>query len=64
MNAREITKQLKASGGVKQIAQKMGVTSPTVSQVIYGLRPNPRIRRAIAEAVGKSVSELWPDRAI
>lgn len=62
MDGREITKRLKTDGGVKELAKKLGVTSPTVSQVIHGKRPNARIRRAIAEAVGRPVDELWPDQ--
>lgn len=61
MDAKEITKRLKQDGGVKEIAKKLGVTSPTVSQVIHGKRPNARIRKAIADTVGKPISELWPE---
>ena len=45
-----------------QIADEMGVKRPTVSQVIHGVRSNPRIRLAIARSVDKQVSDLWPDQ--
>lgn len=46
---------------VKAIAKQCGVTSPFVSQVIHGTKKSPRIREAIATALGKPISELWPD---
>lgn len=62
MNATDITKSLKRVGGVKAIADEIGVSSPTVSQVIHRVRPNPRIRQAIAKAIGKPVEEVFPDK--
>jgi RNA polymerase sigma factor for flagellar operon FliA len=46
----------------QEIADEMGVKRPTVSQVIHGVRSNPRIRLAIARSVDKQVSDLWPDQ--
>ena len=60
MNAKQITKELKKVGGVKMIADSIGVKSPTVSQVIHRVRPNPKIKHAIAEAIGKPVEEVFP----
>ena len=62
MDGKEITKRLKPDGGVKELAKKLGVTSPTVSQVIHGKRPNARIRQAIADAIGRPVAEVFPDQ--
>jgi len=62
MEAKKITRELKKVGGVKSIAQKLGVKQPTVSQVIHGIRPNPRIREAIAQSINKQVSDLWPEQ--
>lgn len=45
---------------VTSIAKKLGIKQPAVSQVIYGVRRNPRIREAIANAIEKPVSALWP----
>ena len=42
------------------VAQKLGVTLPAVHSVIKGLRHNPRIRQAIADAVGRPVEQIWP----
>lgn len=61
MNGKEITKNLRESGlSVNSIAEELGVKPPTVSQVIHRKRPNPRIRKAIASAIGRSVDEVWP----
>lgn len=63
MKGHEITYFLKLSGHtVTQIAKSLGVSQPTVTQVIYGVRTTARIRQAIAIAVGKPVSELWPEQ--
>jgi lambda repressor-like predicted transcriptional regulator len=46
---------------ITAIARKLGLKPQGLHMVITGLRPNPRIRAAIAEAIGKPVSEIWPD---
>jgi len=46
---------------VTAIARKLGVKQPTVSQVIYGVRPTLRIREAVATAIKKTVDEIWPE---
>jgi lambda repressor-like predicted transcriptional regulator len=61
-----ITREIKAAlalAGIYQtdIARKVGVHPVHVNDVIYGRRPTPRIRAAIAEAINKPVSEIWPD---
>lgn len=38
------------------------VKPPTVHNVITGKRANPRIRQAIALAIGRPVSEVFPDK--
>ena len=43
-----------------QVARKLKVTVPAINSVIKGLRRNPRIRKAIADAVGRSVEQVWP----
>lgn len=55
---------LRAGVTQSSIAKKIGVTPPFVNQIIKGQRPTGRVRRAIAEAVGKRVEELWPSRPI
>jgi lambda repressor-like predicted transcriptional regulator len=42
------------------VANKLKMTVPAVNSVIKGLRKNPRIRQAIADAVGRPVHQIWP----
>lgn len=44
------------------IANKLEIPRSAVHQVITGVRHNPRIRKAIAAAVGRPVEQLWPVR--
>jgi transcriptional regulator with XRE-family HTH domain len=46
----------------KGIANKLGVSRKTVAVVASGFSTSKRIQAALAEAVGKSVQELWPDK--
>jgi len=63
MKGHEITYLLKESGHrVTDIALMFGVQTNAVSQVIHGRAVSKRIRQAISKAVGKSVSDLWPDQ--
>lgn len=43
-----------------QIAKYEGVSETYVSLVINGHRRGPRIRKAIARALGMRVEDLWP----
>ncbi len=54
---------LKKNIQVTEIARQLGVTHPNVSVVISGKRPNPKVRKAIAKAINKSVAEIWPEEA-
>lgn len=45
------------------IARKLKVSRQMVSQVVHGVRPGHRVRKAIAKAVGRRVEDLWPDVA-
>ncbi|SIR05997.1 helix-turn-helix domain-containing protein [Pseudacidovorax sp. RU35E] len=42
------------------IAEQLGVSTPTMSQVISGRSVSARIRNRIAEILGKPVDEIWP----
>lgn len=55
------TKELMMVYGVSQdkFAKELGVSRALVSRVIKGTRSNKKVRQAIAEAVGRSVEELW-----
>jgi lambda repressor-like predicted transcriptional regulator len=46
----------------RDIARRLGVTDGAIHQVIYGYRKTEYVRRAIADAVGKTVAELWPPK--
>lgn len=58
IKAHLILKQITLSS----IAKKLGVTRGAVSQVIHNIHSNPRIRKAIADALEKPVNEIWPER--
>ena len=45
---------------VTSIAETVGAKRSNVSMVISGVRPTPRIRAAIAEAIGRPVDEVFP----
>ncbi len=53
---------MRARKSQSQIARELGITQGFVGQVILGLRHTQRVRMAIAKAVGKPVSELWPNQ--
>ncbi len=42
------------------VARSLGVDRTMVYHVIAGRAKSPRVREAIARAVGKKVSDLWP----
>jgi len=50
------------SAGVNQaaIARELGVTAPTVSDVVKGKSCSRRIHAAIAEAIKEDVKRIWP----
>lgn len=59
--------QIKSALGLKgltlsDIARGLDVTPSTVSIVSRGFRRSRRVESAIAEALGLTCSELWPDR--
>lgn len=62
MSTREI-KALMILKGITSvdIARKTGVSATWISLVLNGRKPSKRIRKAIAQAVGKPVEELWPN---
>ena len=48
---------------VNDIARQLNLAHSNISVVIHGHRPNLKVRQAIAAALGKSVSEIWPEKA-
>lgn len=62
MRPEEIRSELSLAGvKIGTIAKNMKVKHPAIYQVINRQRPNPRIRQAIAMAINKPVSEIWPE---
>jgi SOS-response transcriptional repressor LexA len=43
------------------LALRLGVSPSQISQVVAGKRSSPHIRQAIAEAIARPVSEVFPD---
>lgn len=52
---------LRVGASQSEIARGISVSVSSVNDVISGKRRNPRIRAAIALAINKPVSEIWPD---
>ncbi len=44
-----------------EIGRRMGVSRVAIYQVISGKTKSKRLRKAIAEAIGMEVSDLWPE---
>lgn len=44
-----------------EIARDLGMSVGSVNDVITGRRKNPKVRTAIAQAIGKPVEKIWPD---
>jgi DNA-binding XRE family transcriptional regulator len=44
-----------------EVARNLGVSNVIVTNVIKGRRTSKRVKAAIAKALGKRVSELWPN---
>lgn len=49
--------------GRKQVwlADRVGVDPATINRIIHGLHAPDATRQAIADALNRSVSELWPE---
>jgi len=66
MTSREIRAEMVLRGvKLKDIADRAGVSISAVHQVIYSVGRNKgyRIRPYIAEAIGRTIKEIWPDDA-
>lgn len=58
-------KRLLAERGLtqEQLAQQLGVTQPTVSDLLAGKhKPQPKTLGRLADALGVAVDDLWPTR--
>lgn len=59
---KDIRQELKERGITQlSIANMLRVKASSVHNVITGKRRTPRIRQAIAFALGRPVVEIWPD---
>lgn len=47
---------------INAIAKTLQISASAIHHVINGQRNNPRIRQAIAEAIGKPVAKIWPEQ--
>lgn len=47
---------------IYKFARELGVSAALVHKVLNGDRKNPRVREKLAEAIGKQVSDIWPDQ--
>ena len=62
MTPSEIQKQLKDHNlSQRAVAQRVGVSEVSVSDVVNGRRISDRIMRSIAEALGKDVRLVFPE---
>lgn len=62
MSNREIKALIVLKGtSISDIARQARVSRQWVSMVVNGHKKSKRIRKAIAQAVGKPVEELWPN---
>lgn len=46
-----------------EIALSLKITTASVNDVITGRRKTPRIQQAISLAIGKQISEIWPENS-
>lgn len=61
MHPEEIKAALRMKGVTPTaLAEEMGVSNGTMSQVISGRSVSARIRLRIAETIGKPVASIWP----
>ena len=61
---KNLIKALLAARGIRisDIARELNVSVPTVSLVISGRDSSRRIKTAVAEKLGFSPEELWPEK--
>ncbi len=47
---------------ISSIADELNLPRSSISVVISGKRPNPKVRNAIARAINRPVNEIWPPK--
>lgn len=62
MEPLDINYQLKKRfGRLVDFAAHIGVSKVSLCQVVYGVRKNPKIRQAIAQALEMPVEQVFPE---
>ncbi len=46
----------------RDVSRKLGVSDEAISRTIWGKLKSARLRAGIAKALGKEVTDLWPDK--
>lgn len=63
MHREEIKTRLRLMGSsLAGVARELGVTKQTVNAVLAGKGRSKRIEETIAQRLGLTVEEVWPDR--
>ncbi|NJM00315.1 MAG: transcriptional regulator [Synechococcaceae cyanobacterium SM2_3_2] len=63
MHREEIKAQLRLIGSsLASVARELGVKKQTVNTVVVGKGRSKRIEMAIAQKLGLTVEEVWPER--
>ena len=64
MNTSARSRRLALGLSQQEMAERAGISQPTVSQVENGYRPGAETRRRIADALNVSEAELFPQHEI
>lgn len=63
MHPEQIKANIRIAGTTPAIlADELGVTRTTVSQIIHGTGRSQRIEKKISEVIKTPVNKIWPDR--
>jgi lambda repressor-like predicted transcriptional regulator len=54
---------LKAGISIRQLARQEGVSHTAMSYTIHGVNKGLRLRKVVAQALGKRIEEIWPPGA-
>lgn len=54
---------LKAGISIRQLARQEGVSHTAMSYTIHGVNKGLRLRKAIAQSLGKRIEDIWPPQA-
>ena len=54
---------LKAGISIRRLARQEGVSHTAISYTIHGINKGRKLRKVVAEAIGKSVGDIWPSQS-